>query len=395
MTTPYRAEHFPSRMLQHLPVLDGKWADRYIAAGGKNDLIELTLLFMRLYHPPARRSLKAKAIKVNELFELEMETKEIEEQTRMNYLTMWKQHVEDGIGQMNVVQVKVSHIKKLYSGMSKNGYSHSTIKLVHSLLYSTFELAVDDDLIRKNPCKKALGNYGADAKERIALTSTDQIRFLDFVRRSKIYQIYYPMILIMLATACRCGEIIGLTWDNINSSKKEIMIDHQLIYKNLGDGCKFYIRPPKSDAGNRSIPITGTIEKAFQEQQEMQSLLGIDADYEVDNVRGFVFTSKNGRPLQPSAVNNALYNIVNAFNKEEASIAEEEKRDANFLPTISAHILRHTGCTRMAESGMDIKVLQYLMGHSDASITMNVYNHIADSKRVAEELKKMEDLMIM
>lgn len=56
------------------------------------------------------------------------------------------------------------------------------------------------------------------------------------------------------------------------------------------------------------------------------------------------------------------------------------------------HMLRHTFCTRCAEAGLDIKVLQMIMGHSDISITMNIYNHV-DAARVQNEIKKLENIM--
>ena len=76
-----------------------------------------------------------------------------------------------------------------------------------------------------------------------------------------------------------------------------------------------------------------------------------------------------------------------AFLEEEKKAAREH-REAELLPHISAHILRHTACTRMAEQGLDPKVLQYIMGHSDISVTMNVYNHV-DKNRVENEMQKI------
>ena len=67
-----------------------------------------------------------------------------------------------------------------------------------------------------------------------------------------------------------------------------------------------------------------------------------------------------------------------------------KRQEIIFLPKISAHILRHTGCTRMAESGMDPKVLQYIMGHADFTVTMNVYNHISGLERVKKEVERIE-----
>ena len=89
----------------------------------------------------------------------------------------------------------------------------------------------------------------------------------------------------------------------------------------------------------------------------------------------------------PNAYNNVLYNIVNSQNK----VVTANKLDAKtMLPHISSHTLRHTACTRMAERGIDPKVLQYIMGHASVGITMEVYNHITEIKRVETEMKRIE-----
>ena len=88
----------------------------------------------------------------------------------------------------------------------------------------------------------------------------------------------------------------------------------------------------------------------------------------------------------PSAVNNLLLNIVNKYN----STCNREVE----LPHISAHNLRHTGCTRMAEAGVDPKVLQYIMGHSKISVTMDVYNHISQ-ERNRKEMDKLEKIRMI
>ena len=92
----------------------------------------------------------------------------------------------------------------------------------------------------------------------------------------------------------------------------------------------------------------------------------------------------------PSAVNNVIYNVVDKYNliKEEVSRAKKEHRKAELLPRISAHNLRHTACTNMARQGMNIKVLQYLMGHAHSDVTMDVYNHIAGREDVREEVER-------
>lgn len=116
-----------------------------------------------------------------------------------------------------------------------------------------------------------------------------------------------------------------------------------------------------------------------------QSLdMGIQSLAEVEGYRDFAFVTRNGMPIMPNAYNNILYNIVRAYNKEV------KKNKLKLLPKISSHTLRHTACTRMAERKMDPKVLQYIMGHSSITITMEVYNHIAEIQRVEVEIQRLD-----
>lgn len=118
-------------------------------------------------------------------------------------------------------------------------------------------------------------------------------------------------------------------------------------------------------------------------------MLGIDHDLEVCGIKNFVFTTTRSTPYAPQVINTFLRNIVNAYNKAERKQAAAEKRECKLLPHISSHTLRHTACTRLAESNIDVKVLQQFMGHSDIRITMNVYNHV-DNVRMRTEIEKAE-----
>lgn len=334
-----------------------------------------------------------KKLTLNELFDTYISTKQLADSTRTNYTNIWNNKVKDALGYMKVVCILSSDIKKYYAQLSKAGYSHSTIKIIHNLIYPTLEMAIDDDIIRKNPSKRTLGDYGEQAKDKQALTVSQQEKFLNYIKNSNVYNIYYPMFVIMVETGLRCGELIGLTWDDIDTKNKNICIDHQLTYKNYGDGCKFHITSPKTDAGVRKIPMTANVKKAFDKQREYNFMLGIDRNISVDGYSGFIFVAKTGRPLMPSGVNNVLYNIVNSYNQTEIIKAKKERRKVELLPRFSAHILRHTACTRMAEKGVDIKVIQYIMGHSSIEITMEVYNHIEDMGRVQKEISKLENVV--
>ncbi|MCR0328175.1 tyrosine-type recombinase/integrase [[Clostridium] innocuum] len=335
-----------------------------------------------------------KKMTLNTLFSRYMATRELADSTRTNYINIWNNRVKDEIGNIKVVQMLPSHVKAYYAKLSKAGYAYSTIKFIHNMLYPALEMAVDDDIIRKNPAKGSISDYGRPAEEREALTLSQQEKMLAFVQKHNVYNAYYPMLTIMIGTGLRCGELIGLTWKDIDTKARTVSIDHQLIYKNLGDGCRFHISTPKTESGVRTIPMTQDVLKAFEEQRKINFMLGKSKDVEVEGYKGFVFMAKTGRPLMPSAVNNVLYNIVDAYNKEEVKAAKKEHRKAELLPKISAHIMRHTACTRMAECRMDIKVLQYIMGHAHIDVTMEVYNHLGDRARIENEIAKLDSMAV-
>lgn len=262
------------------------------------------------------------------------------------------------------------------------------------MLLPSFKLAVDDDMIRKNPATDCLNDYKGGAKVKEALTVSEQRTLLEFVKNSKVYNSYEPMLRYMLGTACRIGEVIGITWNDIDMKNRKININHQLTYKrNAEKKTVFSISSTKTDAGNRVIPMTEDVYNALCEQRKQNLYLGIPRDYEIDGYSNFVFMSKNGRPIAPNGFNNAMKNIVNAYNKAEQEKAVEEKRPPVLIPHISAHTFRHTGCTRMAESGMNVKVLQYIMGHSNISVTMDVYSH-AQEENITNEIDRLEQTQI-
>ena len=332
-----------------------------------------------------------KKMTLNTLFERYMQTRRFYSSTKINYENMWDIHVKNELGNIKVVQLRPSHIKTFYNKMSEQGYANNTIKYIHTLLYPALELAVDDDIIRKNPAKNTLsGDYGEAPKEKDILTTEQQEKLFAFVCGSPVYNVYIPMLTVMLELGLRCGELIGLTWSDIDMEKKEVSVNHQLIYKDFGDGYKFHINSPKTKAGNRIIPMSQAVQRAFTEQKKINFMLGRHSIEEIEGCSDFIFLAKTGRPLMPSAVNNVLYNIIDAYNKAESGKAEKERRTPALLPKISSHSLRHTACTNMAKYGMNIKILQYIMGHAHSDVTMDVYNHIAGVEDVKEEITKYE-----
>lgn len=371
---------------------DGRYVYQYKDNWGvRRSVYALNLSDLRKEERQIRRDMEDKIdtrgaeITLNEQFDkyLALKTR-LANSTRQNYINMWNGRVKNSsLGRKRICDIKKSDVLRFYNDLQGAGLKYSTIKLLHGMIAPCLELAVEDDVLRKNPSRGCLREFESDAEERAALTKKEQEELLAFVWKSNVYAVYYPMLLFMIGTAVRCGEAIGLTWKDVDFKKREISINHQLVYKKKDGGYGFYADTPKTDAGIRIIPMTREVCRALMDQREQQLALGRKTNVCIDGYEDFVFSTKNRNPIMPSAVNNFLLNIVNAYNK-----SGEKKVQ---MPHISAHILRHTGCTRMSEAGIDPKVLQYIMGHSNISVTMEVYNHVS-TERSHKEIEKLEQI---
>lgn len=331
-------------------------------------------------------------ITLNQLFDRYLSLKtNIRNSTRQNYIDLWNNNIRHTpLGSKQVRKIVKSDILKLYKSFSDRGLKYSTLRTFDGMLIPSFNLAVADDLIRKNPCIGCAREYKkSDARERVALSRPQEQQLVNYISSDIIYAKHLPMIKVALKTGLRCGELIGLTWSDVDFDKEEINVNHQLVYKKVDGRYKFYAEAPKTKSGTRIIPMTKEVKHELLIQKQRQIMNGTPSKVIINGYHDFCFTTKNRVPIMPSAVNSVLYNIVNAYNKRVNECEGEEK-----LPRISAHILRHTACTRMAEYGMDIKVLQYIMGHNSIDVTMNVYNHVS-AERNKEEMKKMENIRLI
>ena len=378
---------------------DGRYMYRYMDVEGKRKTIySMDLAELREKEKQIQRDLDdnidtSNAQKtLNQQIQDYIATKpKIAGSTRANYVYIWEKDIKNSaLGKKKLENIVKSDIKRFYAELSEKGYRSGTISLYQNLLYPAFQLAVDDNIIRINPCKDCMKEYKKnDAVKKEALTEGQQEKLLEFMKQSTRYKVHAPMVAVMLGTACRIGETIGLTWKDVDLKAKKIDINHQLTYKKIDGVTEFRLTTPKTEDGKRILPMTEEVYQAFLEQRKIQFMFGIPRNVEVAGISGFVFTTMGGRPIQPNCVNRFLDSVVRAYNREETAKAKEERRDPELLPHISAHMLRHTGCTRMAEKGMKPKTLQYIMGHANISVTMDIYAHI-DENKVFEEVQALE-----
>ena len=322
---------------------------------------------------------------LNEQIERYLKTKvSLANSTRENYKYYFEHIIQESqLGNAKVVDIRKSDILLFYNNLKEQGLSVGTIKIIHKIIRPAFQLACDDNVIVKNPADGCTKEYVEDIEKKYALTFEEEGEFLDRIKMRPRMERYFPMYAIMLQTGLRISELIGLTWNDIDMDKREISVNHQVQYRMVQGDMKLYANDTKTNAGNRIIPMTNDVYSLFSEQKKVLMKTKKDPDFEVDGYKNFVFVSHvTGKCMNHNSIRRMMRKIVNMNSEREIQ-----------LPNISPHILRHTACCRYAESGCDIKVLQYLMGQTDIRTTMRVYNHV-DLGRVKRELDKLEMLNI-
>lgn len=292
--------------------------------------------------------------------------------TKRNYNYTINVLANDYFGAKRIDKIKISDAKEWIIGLQDSGKGYGTIQIMHSIVKPAFQMAVNEDMIRKNPFSFPLSTVITnDSKKREAITKEQEREFLNFIWNSKCYSKYYDAIYILFHTGMRISEFCGLTLSDVDLKNRKINIDHQLQRTN---NMIYYVTKTKTNAGTRQIPITDEVCECFQ--HIIKDRRNTIAEPMIDGYTGFLFINKNGNPMISRHWEKIFENIIRKYNKVH---------DIQ-MPKITPHICRHTFCSNMAKSGMNPKTLQYLMGHSDINITLNVYTHIGFEDVKAEVL---------
>ena len=317
-------------------------------------------------------------ITVNELVERYLSTKTgAKHSTVANYNFVKNILKKEEFSVAKIADVKTSDAKLFLIKMQSDGKGYSTVKSVRGVLRPAFQMAVDDDILNKNPFEFQLaGVVVNDSHTRTAITREQMRQFLKFVHDDNCYCKYYEVVYILFHTGMRISEFCGLTLKDIDLKNRIVNIDHQL--QRTSD-MRYVIESTKTNAGTRKLPITEDVARCFRaiiEDREPPQ-----REKFIDGYAGFLFYDKDGNPLVAMHWEHRFNHMVKRYN----DIYRIQ------MPNITPHICRHTYCSNMAKSGMNPKTLQYLMGHSDIGVTLNTYTHLG-LEDAAGELKRMEDL---
>ena len=282
--------------------------------------------------------------------------------TEAAYRTVLNLLKKERFGSRRIDTVKVSDAKIWLINLQENGRGYSSIRTIRGVLRPAFQMALHDDLIKRNPFNFELQEvvYN-DSIKRKALTKEQERRFLAFIKEDKHFSRYYEGIFILLNTGLRISEFVGLTINAIDFDHMKINIDHQLLrYAKIG----YTIKQPKTESGIREIPMTKEIAECFK--RIIENRLKPRVEPNIDGYKGFLYLDKDNKPMVAMHWGKYFQHIVEKYN----SIYKTE------LPKITPHVCRHTFCSRMATARMNPKTLQYIMGHSDIAVTLNTYTHV-------------------
>lgn len=333
-------------------------------------------------------SYQANKTTLNTLFEKWIEQKpELKSSTVTFYTYLYHKYIWDTIGRKKISDIKYTDIKKYYNHLIFDlEFKSNSVKQIYTVMHPLFTIAVRDGYIRVNPTDGIISeinkNYHDKSLKRHALTISEQNAFIEFTKNRKKYNYWLPIFTFLLGTGCRIGECLGLTWDDCDFNNNTININHSLNYKpnNKVNKRVVYISTPKTSTSKRIIPMLTDVKKSLLFEYERQKIKGGNFDT-IDSYSNFVFCNKQHHVVLPQLINSTIKLIVNDYNTQENKLALAQNREPLLLPHFTAHILRHTFCTRMCENESNIKIIQEIMGHSAITTTMDIYNEATLDKK--------------
>ncbi len=298
--------------------------------------------------------------------------------TMANYRFVINLIEKEAFGRKRIDKVRVSDAKQwLIKLKREDRKGYSSIQVIRGVVKPAFQMAVEDDLLAKNPFEFKLNTIiKNDSVTREAITQQQEREFLEFVKNDDHFCKYYDGILILFKTGLRISEFIGLTKKNIDFENDRIIVDHQLQRTRE---MKYIIENTKTSSGVRMIPMTPEVKEAFQRILDDRKKPKVEPM--VEGYSGFLFLDKNDNPMVALHWEKYFHRIWEKYNSTHMVQ----------MPKVTPHVCRHTFCSNIAMSGMNPKMLQYIMGHSDISVTLNTYTH-SSYDDAAEEMKKITEI---
>ena len=282
------------------------------------------------------------------------------------------------LGATKLSKLNVTVIQKYYNTLLSEGISPSTIKSINQHLKPCLGEAEKQDYIPKNFAKMVdLPKTTVDTKIEI-LTREQQKLFIKAIEGHKLEVLF----LVALGTGLRLGEILGLKWSDINFEENILTVNRSLkrvsfISKDLKKEYKVIEQEPKTKNSYRTVPIPNDVLIKIKKHRLEQNKAILQAG-ELYNNSNYVFCNELGYPLDSKRPTRNLKSILTKLS----------------IDPIKFHGLRKTYATRLFESGVPPKTVQSLLGHSDISITLNIYTQVMDDVKF-EAIEKINSIFTL
>lgn len=286
---------------------------------------------------------------------------------------------KDEFGRRRIRDIRVSDAQLWFIQLQREGRGYSTITSIKGVLRPAFQMACNEDILPKNPFLFNTTDVVINnSRRRDAMTHEEQDIWMTFIRNDQTYRKYYDEFMVLLGTGMRVSEFCGLTLGDLDFKRRRIRVERQLVKERNG---RYYVEKTKTQSGRRYLPMTDEV--CVSLQNIIRNRPEMEEEPEVDGYSGFLLIDKKQQPKVALHIENDVRCAMKRFKKLNPDVK---------LPHITPHVFRHTFCTNLANAGMNVKSLQYLMGHSDVGTTLNIYTH-SSYDYAADQLLKLVNNM--
>ena len=268
------------------------------------------------------------------------------------------------LGTTYLARLTPSQVQALYSKLLNeprpNGkkLSPTTVHHLHTVLHTALESALKKGLVARNVCD-LVDAPTIRRTEMKTLTQYEAQRFLQALEASQ--DRFYTLYTLVLTTGMRQGELLGLTWQDVDLDRGVLTVQHNL--ENVRG--KMRLADPKTASARRSIELTDQARLALRVHLASQLEERMVLSDAWDKASNLVFCTYHGGPLDAAHLNKSF----------------QQRLARTQAPRIRFHDLRHTAATLAIAHGAPIKAVSEMLGHADASTTMRIYAHVTPGMR--------------
>ena len=293
----------------------------------------------------------------------------VEGNTRKMYASLLDNHLLPELAAVKLKDLKPHNLQSIINRLAGNGYAEKTLKKIKVTGTQILDLAVDNDLIFRNVFAKVEIPH-IEAEERRALTQEE----IDLITSTYTGHRMGIPALLMLYCGLRRGELVALTWGDIDLKAKTVTVNKAVFF----DGNAANLKGTKSKAGMRTVPIPDMLIPILKGRRAASLM---------------VCPSSTGEMMTQAAFKRAWESYWRYLNIQAGGSDKKRGKNVNGKPTwlpavhaidnITPHMLRHTYCTMLYDAGVDVKSAQRFMGHADIQTTLRIYTHLSEEKEQA------------